>query len=204
MADGCFSCQIGLAMKTPSPFERELGKAIRSRFGAETKVVRFGDDDGRHDVFIVSGADCPVSGVTSYGTVGLSQKIQPVGPSGAKVELVAACAAQTPHIDNLLASCVFDSVKNGSAIVYASCIADILVQYGVSSTLKHVTFVAPFLWNGLNRLSVDGEEVLFLMMLPISDAERTYLTKHGIDALEALFSKKQIDIYDINRPSAVS
>lgn len=190
-------------MSKPSSFERDLGKAIRSAFGAETNVVLFGDDDGSHDCFIVSGANFPVPGVTSYGSVGLYRTIQEAGAVDVKGEIVAACASATPHIDNLVASCVFDGIKNGKAIVYGAHISDIIVQYGISQNLKHVTFVAPFLWQGLNRFMVSEDVVHCLMMLPISDAEKDYLGSHGIDALEALFDDTQIDIFDINRPSAL-
>lgn len=188
-------------MSAPSAFERDLGRAIRSEFGAATQVVRFGDDGGANDCFIVTGTDCPISGVSSYGSVGLSRKAQKVGTTDVRVEILAACASITPHIDNLLASCVFDSVKNGSNIIYGACIPDIVSQYGISRTLKHVTFVAPFLWQGMNRLTVDGQAVHCLLMLPISDSEKNFLQGHGIEALENLFNEKQIDVYDINRPS---
>lgn len=191
-------------MSTPTPFERELGKTIRSRLGTGTKVVRFADDEEVNEVFIVSGNDCPVGGVISYGSVGLSRKFQHTGAESVKVEIVAACAAVTPYIDNLVASCVFESIKNGTNIRYGSCIADIVAQYRISDTLRHVTFVAPFLWQGLNQLTVDGNEIYCLMMLPVSDAEKRYLEQHGIDALEELFDKMQIDIYDINRASALT
>jgi hypothetical protein len=191
-------------MSTPTPFERDLGKFIRSTFGAETKVVRFADDEELNDVFIVSGSNFPIDGVTSYGSVGLSRNAQNAGETVVKVEIVAACATVTPHIDNLVASCVFDSVRNGSSIVYGACIADIIAQYNISDNLKHVTFVAPFLWQGLDKIIVDGQPVHCLMLLPISDAEKDYLGAHGLDALENLFNEKQIDIYDINRPSVLT
>jgi antitoxin YqcF len=190
-------------MSTPTPLERELGRSIRSRFGAQTKVIRFADDKEINEVFVVSGNNCPVEGVTSYGSVGLSRNTQRLNAEGVKVEIVAACESKTPNFDSLVASCVFDSVKNGSNIVYGSCIADILVQYQISDTLKHVTFVAPFLWQGLDKISVEGEIIYCLMMLPISDAERQYLNEYGIDALESIFNEKQIDVFDINRPSVL-
>lgn len=190
-------------MKTPTPFERELGRAIRAVFGSDTKVVRFGDDSGAHDVFIVSGNNSPVDGVTSYGSVGLSRNTQRAGSVDVKVEIVAACASGTPHLDNLVSSCVFDSVKNGTNITYGACIANVIVQYGVSTTLKHVTFVSPFLWQGLDRVIVEGQPVLCLLMLPISDAEKAYLEAEGISALEDMFNQEQIDIYDINRISVL-
>lgn len=176
---------------------------MRSAFGAETKVVRFGDDDGVSDCFVVSGANCPVEGVTSYSSVGLSRTAQRVGSAEVKVEVVAACASDTPHIDNLVASCVFESVKNRTSIIYGAQIPDIVDQYGISRTLRHVTFVAPFLWHGLGKLEVDGQIIHCLLMLPISDAEQAYLKRHGIESLEALFDEAQIDIYDINRSSVL-
>ena len=191
-------------MSAPSPFERDLGRAIRAAFGVETKVVRFGDDDGGNDCFIVSGSNCPVDGVTSYGSVGLSRAGQKAGNTDVSVEIVAACASGTPHIDNLVASCVFDSVKNGTNITYGAQIADIIDQYGISQTLRHVTFVAPFLWHGLGKLEFGGQAVHCLLMLPISDTEKAYLESNGIDALEALFNDRQIDLFDINRPSVLS
>lgn len=191
-------------MSAPSAFERDLGRAIKHEFGLATKVVRFADDGGVNDCFIVTGSDCPIKGVTSYGSVGLSREAQKAGAADVKVEILAACASETPHIDNLLASCVFDSAKNGSNVIYGACILDIVSQYRISHTLKHVTFVAPFLWQGLNKLMVDDQAVHCLLMLPISDSEKQYLESHGIDSLENLFNESQIDIYDINRPSVVS
>lgn len=121
-----------------------------------------------------------------------------------KVEIAAACASDTPHIDNLLASCVFDSIKNGTNIAYGAHIPDIISQYNISRTLKHVTFVAPFLWQGLNKLMVEEQVIYCLLMLPISETEKRYLESHGINALESLFQKLQIDIFNINRQSALN
>ncbi|MCX5577238.1 suppressor of fused domain protein [Kaistia terrae] len=191
-------------MRTPSLFERSLGKTIRAAFGVETKVFRFGDDDGVVDCAIVSGRNFPVEGVTSYGSVGLSQTVQQAGDVEVKVEVVTACASDTPHVDSLLSSCVFDCFKNRTNISYGSLIPDIIDQYGISRTLRHVTFVAPFLWPALDKIEVEGQVIYCLLMVPISDGEKAYLESNGIDALEALFDNAQIDIFDINRASVVS
>lgn len=190
-------------MMTPTTFEKDLGRLIRSRFGENTKVVRFGDDQEEQCTFIVSGVDCPERGVTSYGSVGLYKAPQRVGGSQILVEIVAACASATANIDNLLASCVFDAIKNRSQVIYGSFIENIALQYGISSTLNHVAFVSPFLWDDLDKLEVEGRSVYLLLMLPISDAELSFLKGNGIDALEKRFSENQIDIFDINRPSVV-
>jgi hypothetical protein len=190
-------------MTKPTPFESELGKKIRSKFGQNTRVVRFADDDEENFVFIVSGLDCPTEGVTSYGTVGLYKHLQNAGQAKVSVEIVTACATATPHIDNLIASCVFESIKNRSDIIYGSLLRNILDQYEVSRSLMHVTFVSPFLWEGLNKVVVEDVSIHCLMMIAISDAEALYLESHGIDALERRFSEEQIDLFDINRSSVI-
>ena len=190
-------------MKTPTAYEVELGKFVRAKFGQSTKIVRFADDDEKNDVYIATGHDHPIDGVTSYGSIGLSNHEQSSGSTPVRVEIVAACASSTSSIDNLVASCVFDSFKNSSNISYGGCISDVVSQYGISNTLKHVTFVAPFLWDDFDRITLGDRIVHCLLMLPISDAERDYLTNRGIDALERIFDEKQIDIYDINRRSAL-
>jgi len=45
-------------MYSPTPFERKLGKTIRSKFGAKAKVVRFADDEEAQEVFIVELKRC--------------------------------------------------------------------------------------------------------------------------------------------------
>src|SRR6476620_11291741 len=116
--------------RTPlTTFEIELVKTFRARFGKSTKVWRFGDDEEKNTVIIVSGIDFPVAGVTSYATVGLYKNIQYAGQTEVMVEIVAACATATLQFDNLVSSCVFDSVKNHSSIIYGSCIKNIMPQY---------------------------------------------------------------------------
>lgn len=165
--------------------------------------MSFGDDHEEQFAYIVSGADCPENGVTSYGSIGLYKSPQEIAGSQILVEIVAACASATPYMDNLVASCVFDVRKNGSRVMYGSFIEDIVRQYDISKTLKHVAFVSPFLWADLNKIEIDHTPVYFLLMLPISDAEMSFLKEKGIDALEKQFGEKQIDIFDINRSSAM-
>jgi len=187
-------------MRTPSAYEQQLGRYIRRQFGQATKVIRYGDDHGTRDMFLVIGEDCPQAGITSFGTVGLSQRAQQVGAQKMHVELLGACASG-PHFDNVMASCVFDSFHNHSNIVYGAFIENILDQYQISTTLRHVTFVAPFFWQGLSPQTIEGIEIHWLLVVPISDAELDMLKKQGIEKLENLFEQKQIDLFDMHRAS---
>ncbi len=190
-------------MRQPDSFELATGRYIRARLGAATRVVRYGDDHGEHDLFLVSGLDHPNSGISSYGTVGLSKRPQRLGENTVNVELIGACATATPHFDNVMASCVFEHVRNGTPIVYGSAIEGVLDQYSISASLRHVTFVAPFLFEDFGPATIEGVKINWLLAVPIADAELALLREKGIDALEDRFEKAQIDLYDIDRKSCV-
>lgn len=191
-------------MPEPVDFERSVARAIAKRFGTEVAAARYHDDDEKVSLVVVRGRDCPVEGVTSYGTSGLHRVLTPsANGEMLQCELVAACASVTPEIDNCVSSCVIEVLKNGGVISYGTYIENLVQQYAISETMAHVTFVSPFLWDDMNVLEVEGSKIYILMMVPISDAELDYLRENGIDALERMFTEHDIDIFDINRESVV-
>ena len=191
-------------MRQPDTFELSVGRYARERLGAATKVVRYGDDYGERDMFLVSGADFPDYGVTSYATVGLSKIAQHVGEKQVHVEILGACASDIDGFDNVISSCVFDSVRNKTNIVHGSHVVDIISQYSLSNTMKHIVFVSPFLFPEFEKIRIDEIDIYWLMAIPISDDELEFLVMHGVDALEDEFERAQIDIYDIQRASCVT
>ena len=56
-----------------------------------------------------------------------------------------------------------------------------------------------------NAESIEVDEccVAWLMAVPISEKELKYAQRNGADALEAVFEKRQADIYDLYRESLV-
>jgi antitoxin YqcF len=190
-------------MRKADSFETAIGKFTSPKLGSETKVTRYGDDFGEKDMILISGQNFPNKGITSYATVGLSKSDQDFNGKTVNVELLGACATQTPAFDNIMASCAFDQLRNATPIVYGGSIEGILDQYEISETLRHITFVSPFLFEGFDPQEFEGKTVHWLMIIPISNAELDYLDEHGIDALEDKFEEYEIDIFDINRLSCV-
>jgi len=190
-------------MRQPNPFELALGRHVRARLGTATRVIRYGDDFGEYDMFLASGTDFPDAGVSSYGTIGLSNHPQDFSGRSVQVELLGACATATPNFDNVMASCVFEHIRNGTPIIFGSAIESLLDQYAISANLRHLTFVSPFLLDGFEPAEIEGQQVHWLLAVPIADAELALLHDKGIDALEDAFEQAQTDIFDINRRSAV-
>jgi hypothetical protein len=63
---------------------------------------------------------------------------------------------------------------------------------------------APYLLDDdLWSLSIGGREVRFLWAIPITPDERSYVGKHGLDALEEQFETVGLEYWDPHRASVV-
>lgn len=186
----------------------EVARFLDARLAPGRTEVRTHRFAGRtEEALILRAPDCPVEGVTSYGSVGLSAMPQRVGDRAVPVELIGACASDVPAFGEVIASCVVTRLVTGANLVYGTVIEELRALRPISSTLRHVTLVAPFLWDsfggGIAKDRVGTTDIYWLMVLPISEEERTFLRGNGIDALESLFEEAEIDVFDIDRPSAV-
>lgn len=185
-----------------------IAEFLEARLAPGRCEVRTHQFAGRsEEALILRAPDCPVEGITSYSSVGLSSVPQRVGDRAVPVELIGACASDVPTFGDVIASCVVTRTVTGANFVYGTLIEELRTLRSISTTLRHVTLVAPFLWDsfggGIAKDRVGKSDVYWLMVLPISDAERDFLRNSGIEALEELFEEAEIDVFDINRPSAV-
>ena len=183
-----------------------IARSLVSIFGGKPSVNLWWDERETTSVAILKCADAPQRGVASYATVNLSD--HPVMMDGkpypARVEIVGACAAETGHFPNVISTCAFYIIKDKWFIAPGVIYPDIVTMYPMSKTLAHVMFVPPFLWDErLKTMTFESKTVAFLMAVPISEMERRYAEEHGAEALETLFEDKQIDVFDIDRPSVV-
>lgn len=70
--------------------------------------------------------------------------------------------------------------------------------------MKHIYLCYPFCWNnGIETLNIKEQNVAFLQALPISETERIFLFKHGIDAFENLLEETNAQYFDLNRKSII-
>ncbi len=185
----------------------EVARFLDARLAPGRTEIRTHRFDGRsEEALILRAPDCPVEGVTSYGSIGLSSVPQRVGDRSVPVELIGACASDVSTFGDVIASCVVTRIVTGANLVYGTLIEELRTLRSISSTLRHVVLVAPFLWDsfggGIAKDRVGERDIFWLMVLPITDEERNYLRNNGIDALESLFEEAEIDVFDINRPSA--
>jgi antitoxin YqcF len=118
---------------------------------------------------------------------------------------VSACASTVETFGNIVMACAVNVASGQYSLTPGVIHPGTVELYEPDVTMKHMLFVTPFLWgeDTLAPLEDDEAVVLFLQGVPISDAEFEFAGEHGTDALEDKFVEAQIDVFDLNRPSAV-
>ncbi|MFT3913052.1 MAG: suppressor of fused domain protein [Anaeromyxobacteraceae bacterium] len=192
-------------MSSISKDDKALASAIAATFGGVPRVTRYYDDPRTHSIDILRAVDRPQAGVTSWSTVGLYKSPLYLRDNEypARVEIVGACGSAFEDFGSVLATAAFNIAKDRWFCAPGVIFPDVVKMYRPSGTMRHGLFVPPFLWDSLRTLKLGGRDVAFLLLVPISEGECKLAEAEGPAQLEALFEKEQIDIFDIDRPSAV-
>jgi hypothetical protein len=196
-----------MARSKPTPDNRLVAKHAAAAFGGRPAVAEYLHDSLPIRVDILWCSDRPSEGVTAYSTIGLSDTPMLKADGSefpTRLELAGACATKDEFFPNVLASAAFSIIRTQRLVYPGIVLAGFVREYSKSSSVPHLFVTAPFLWeDSLRTLQCDTKQVSWLLAVPISDAERDFLEEHGDDALENVFEKKQIDIFDLYRPSTV-
>ena len=173
-------------------------------FGGNPKVFKYWDHEQRNSVDILSCADRPCEGVTSYSTIGLSE--HSIGYKSdelpLRVEIVGACASDIKSYPNIIANCALLIIASNIKCYPGAIFKNAIDISNIKGGMKHVLFTTPFVWDkSLETINFQDKKVTWLNAVPISQSELEYAENEGIEALEELFEKHQIDIFNLNRQS---
>lgn len=189
-----------------SPENKAIARHVARAFGGTPHVHEYVHDTVDLSIGILSSEDRPVKGVTSYGTVRLSDSPMRHGNGEfpTRLELVGACATSKTKFANVLAAAAFCVMRTHMLVAPGSILAGYVAEYFPNSEVPHLYFTAPFLWEAaLHTTDFGKKKVSWLMAIPISTQEAEFRKQHGDSALEALFETHQIDVYDLKRRSVV-
>lgn len=173
-------------------------------FGGIPQVIKYWDHMQRNSVDILSCADRPCEGVTSYSTIGLSE--HSIGFTSDKlplrVEIVGACASEVQSYSNVLANCALRIITLNNKCYPGAIFKNAIDISNIKREMEHILFVTPFVWDkSFTIINFPDKNVTWLNAVPISQTELEYAEDEGIEALEELFERHQIDIFNLNRQS---
>jgi hypothetical protein len=185
---------------------RMIASYAGAAFGGTPRFTEYTENALHFEVDILSCADRPVPGVTSYSTVGLSghPMIGPDGEFPVRLELAGACESDVDRYPDLLADAAFWVVRTGGVYYPGAVILNGVSRHIASVTMQHLYLTTPFLWQDrLKTLDCGSIRVSWLLAVPISESERSYLIQRGLSALEDLLEEHEVDIFDLNRSPVV-
>lgn len=179
-------------------------KHILEVMAGEVKGQRHFTDEEKDAVELLSCTDSPCPGLTSYSTLGTfryDNKAQ-VGDKALRVEFVGICDSRNEWFPELLSTCAFaiirGRVKTGLYEIYRSIIS----VYQPELEMKHLFLTTPLGFRQeFEPLEFDDKLVSWLMINPISEAERVFIQENGAQALLDEFVKADVDLYNLYRKS---
>lgn len=182
-----------------------IAKSALEAFGGKPKVSKYWDENNVSDVDLLSTADRPYEGVTSYSTVGLSDYSigYSVEDKPLRIEIVGASATRFEFFPNIISTCAFNIINTKIPISHGEIFKGVTRMYYTDIEMEHILFTSPYLWDKLNSINFADKKVTWLLAVPISTKELLYAEKEGIEALEDLFEEEDIDIFDIERSSVL-
>ena len=192
--------------KNVSDNNKTIAKTAAVFFGGEASVHNYVKDNGESSIAILACSESPQSGLTSYSTIGLSDHQFKVTkneiPLG--VEIIGVCGSSFELFPNILGSISTLVKEDGQECAPDTIFRDVVTNNQASQTMNHILLVDPFLWpESPETLRFKEKAVAWLQAVPIADNELEYSNKEGLSSLHELFTKNQIDVFNLNRGSVV-
>ncbi|MDR1962884.1 MAG: suppressor of fused domain protein [Planctomycetaceae bacterium] len=178
---------------------------LKTLFDDKPSFSRFWDSQNENPITIATWQNRPEIGLSTIMTVDLSYyplvKYGELYTKG-KAEIMSVCIGDDHTVfEDIIAQCA-RCVVNKYFCCPNAIFPDVIKIYVTSSEMKHVFFDKPFLWSeDLSCAVIENIKTMWLMAIPISDAEYQYAIEHNVEKLGKLFEKEKIEYWDINRKS---
>ena len=186
--------------------QRLIAKAAANIFGGEAKVIEYWDNARRSSIPILICRDSPDQGLTSCSTIGLSDYNigYTVEEKNLRVEICGASTSEFEYFPNIISTCAFNIINDKFACYPGAVYRNVVHEYYKDKALKHIVFVSPGMWeHQFENIEFDDKVITWLMAMPITEREFNFLQENSLDALETVFEDNQIDIFDLDRESAI-
>lgn len=179
-----------------------IAKYTLEFIGGTPKVERFYNVDESKAIDILSSDFGELKGVSTCATIGVSNVNIGLSAKGKtlRVELIAAGAVEDEILGNILSSIAFD-IFNSKTCVYGMIIPNIISTYIRDIDMKHIVLMSPVFWSKYCSYEDENTIVTWLMVVPISDSEKSYIEDKGIDFFDKLLGEQDTDVLDYYRDS---
>lgn len=190
-------------MTAPADHKR-LAIYLAGALGGSPNVETFWDKPRRSSIDILSAADIPQRGLTSYATIGLCDFTTGLMSDGLplRAELVMTLRSEDADAPAMLSTCAMDVINDQFVIRLGAIFQKVIELYRPELAMKDLFLVEPFIWPLEDQMFAD-KKVSWLSAVPISAAERNLARERGPDALDALLEAREAKVFDLERQSVI-
>jgi hypothetical protein len=181
---------------------KTVAKHALGFIGGKPKVDRFYNEDESESVDIMSVDGGEIQGVRTCATIGLNGT--DIGLTAKektlRVELIASGTAEAGELGCILATAALEIMEQGRCF-YGMIFPNVISSYMKDTDMKHAVLMSPAYWPKYYSLEEKDAIVTWLMLVPISEAEKAYIHINGVDAFDRLLGEKDADVLDYSRKS---
>lgn len=195
-------------------FEKIMYEKVKSLGGDQKPFSYSKDENSAIDILFCK--DSPQPNFLTCATLGLVNKESTFISNGKniRIELLGLSTNKDGDtLGNIMASLYRNVYEKNLPCAYGIIYTSFLDGILKNSEMKHILFTTPPLFwkNTLGVVDLDDKNILtWLYAMPISDNEREFLISKGNDHfkeaminLQDIFTVKNIDVFDLNRKSAI-
>ncbi len=120
------------------------------------------------------------------------------------VEIIVDARGDAAWVAEIVATIAFHVMKDGWKPAPGVVFERAIEMYSPELQVKHVMFVPPIQWEDeMDAVELDDKLVHPLLAVPITESEAAFVRAHGSDALEDLWARAEVDVFDWSRSGVV-
>jgi len=120
------------------------------------------------------------------------------------VEILVDARGDAAWVAEIVATIAFHVMKDGWKPAPGVIFERAIEMYSPELQVKHVMFVPPIQWeDDMSEVELDEKVVRPLLAVPITESEAAFVRSHGGEALEDLWARLEVDVFDWSREGVV-
>ena len=120
------------------------------------------------------------------------------------IEIIVDARGDAAWVAEIVATLAFHVMKDGWKPAPGVIFERAIEMYSPELQVKHVMFVPPIQWEDeMSEVELDGKILQPLLAVPITESEAEFVRAHGGEALEDLWARAEVDVFDWSRPGVV-
>lgn len=120
------------------------------------------------------------------------------------VEIIVDARGDAAWVAEIVATIAFHVMKDGWKPAPGVIFEGAVEMYSPELQVKHVMFVLPIQWEDeMHEVELEDKIVRPLLAVPITESEAAFVRAHGSEALEDLWARAEVDVFDWSRSGVV-